>query len=379
MENRLSFYPTEKPHVRIDFCYLQRMKISKIAVSIATALALTVGGVFAASAQPSGTKDWMVIGLDAVDTEKGYKFVNPTSEEVSCDLDFSERNIIEPIFEPWTKPGITYEEAESQSEAARTEFARIKARNLIAQWGGTSESYIAPGETRYFSLKGWGADALPGNAISLICRQQDGYKVILAGYGIAKQALSVRSSLSPVTSAPNYTETVTATVTATPPALTTVTETAEPMTSTVRETATITAHATVTKEPSPLTTTVRETAITTVTAKPKKPAPETTTVYEPVTTTVPAKEPQPVTTTVRKTATTTVTAKPKEPTPVTTTVRETVTKEVPTTVVKTVAPTATVKSPSTEELIGWIIGLIAALGLGGVAGFIVNNVNLLPH
>lgn len=47
-------------------------QVGKIAVSIATALALTVGGVFAASAQPSGTKDWMVIGLDAVDTEKGY-------------------------------------------------------------------------------------------------------------------------------------------------------------------------------------------------------------------------------------------------------------------------------------------------------------------
>lgn len=36
------------------------------------------------------------------------------------------------------------------------------------------------------------------------------------------------------------------------------------------------------------------------------------------------------------------------------------------------------KEQSTEELIGWIVGIIVALGLGGVAGFMAQDLPL-PH
>ncbi|MDU3078370.1 MAG: hypothetical protein E7B29_19100 [Mixta calida] len=44
----------------VDFLFMQ---ISKVAVPIVAALAVTAGGVVAATAQPTESKEWTVIGL----------------------------------------------------------------------------------------------------------------------------------------------------------------------------------------------------------------------------------------------------------------------------------------------------------------------------
>lgn len=58
----------------VDFLFMQ---ISKVAVPIVAALAVTAGGVVAATAQPTEPKEWTVIGLTGSDATDGITITNP--------------------------------------------------------------------------------------------------------------------------------------------------------------------------------------------------------------------------------------------------------------------------------------------------------------
>lgn len=53
------------------------MQISKVAVPIVAALAVTAGGVVAATAQPTESKEWTVIGLTGSYAADGITITNP--------------------------------------------------------------------------------------------------------------------------------------------------------------------------------------------------------------------------------------------------------------------------------------------------------------
>ncbi|MCT1563159.1 hypothetical protein [Corynebacterium glucuronolyticum] len=53
------------------------MQISKVAVPIVAALAVTAGSAVAATAQPTESKEWTVIGLTGSDATDGITITNP--------------------------------------------------------------------------------------------------------------------------------------------------------------------------------------------------------------------------------------------------------------------------------------------------------------
>lgn len=58
----------------VDFLFMQ---ISKVAVPIVAALAVTAGSAVAATAQPTESKEWTVIGLTGSDATDGITITNP--------------------------------------------------------------------------------------------------------------------------------------------------------------------------------------------------------------------------------------------------------------------------------------------------------------
>ena len=326
------------------------MQISKVAVSIVAALAVTTGGVVAATAQPSESREWTVIGLTDTDATDGITVTNPTNEELFCSLTLGAKQYIDPIFVPWNKPGVSYGGADRLSSVAGEDFSRMTSQKTIKKWNLSQQHYFGSGETRNFTwLDGFpDASPVPNEGIVLECHPEHGYKTVLIGYGTVQNDLSVKSDHLPTVAAPtpkpDAKETVTVSVPTTVWNTTTVSAPA-PVPATKTITATTTAQ-----EPKPVTTTVRETTTVTVTEKAKNSTADTTT------------------------------PSTKEPTAVTSTVTATVTKTVPTTDTPEAPQNpvpVTPKEQNIDELIGWIIGIFVALGIGGALGFAANNLPLL--
>jgi len=150
----------------VDFLFMQ---ISKVAVPIVAALAVTAGGVVAATAQPTESKEWTVIGLTGSYAADGITITNPTNEELFCSLEGSGKKYIEPIFTPWNEPGTYYSKAERDSKAASNIFDRLTARKEINKWNLSHQDYIEARETRLYDwmVPAYASSPIPGIAFSL--------------------------------------------------------------------------------------------------------------------------------------------------------------------------------------------------------------------
>lgn len=241
---------------------------------------------------------------------------------------------IQPQFSPWVQEGISRDEAEKLQSIAAENFNRAIAQKDV-YWTNGAEDYIAPGETREI---GFHQSLRPGDAVFLQCSPQSQLgHYNLFGYGTVQDDLSVKSSIPvddnefplPVTSS-------SATITRQVP-------------TTVRETVTVT------------TTVAPATVTETITQEPTTRTVSVTAAPVTVTTT------RQVPTTVRVTATPTREVSPpsRETTTVTTTVSAQANNE----------PEPQPRD-SVGSVIGWVIGVLVALGFGGVAGFLARDFSI---
>ena len=262
-------------------------------------------------------------GIDAGKPGESITFVNPTDFELHCYIFGGPAQLVKPAFDVWLQEGTTREQAEEVTDRLESQLRRTTANQVGGHTNG-GERYIAPGEEVEIDLS-FGMQ--PGWGTLLTCRPtSSALGTVLVGYGEVQDDYSLKSSVpdgnykipSPPTT-PAETSTVTSTVTKT----------------VVPEVSTVTATRTETATPAKETVTATQT----VTAPPV--APETTKV----------------------TSTVTETAQPQASVA---------------TVTKTVAAPHEGKGSSAGSTIGWIIGLLLALGLGGAAGFAAQYLPNLP-
>ena len=309
------------------------MKLSKSLVAVVVGTALAAGNVNCVAAAAQNETGWGFVdisddstegrGIDAGKPGKSITFVNSTEFELHCYTFGGPAQLVKPAFDVWLQEGTTREQAEEVKDRLESQLRRATAHQVGGRTNG-GERYIAPGEEVEIDLS-FGMQ--PGWGMLLTCRPTRGaIGIVLVGYGEVQDDYSLKSSVPDVDQkipSPPTTPAKTVTVTST------VTKTVVPEASTVTATRTVTA--------TPAKETV--TATQTVTALPA--APETATV----------------------TSTVTETAQPQASV-------ATVTKTMP-------APDEG-KGSSAGSTIGWIIGLLLALGLGGAAGLAAQNLPNLP-
>jgi len=333
---------------------------SLITVAAATAVALSGVTIAQTASAQTTTREWTFVDFSDSDTTlaKGYggsfTFTNPTQDELICTAYIAEPKYTKAMIDVWVNSTDSWNETahkayERVDQLHRDEERTGRRLHVLAQRG-----YIAPGESVELAPD---SEVSPSNGIFLECSSQNGNETNLYGYGTIESDYSIKSSI-PVannsTPTPPATPIPVATVTKlVTPAPITTTVTDEPVTTTqlvpttIRETATTTAT-----EPVP--TTIRETATTTATES------------------VPTTVTKPVPTTVRQTV---VSQFPAETVTQTRTTTVTSTLAAPT-VTRTVSAEPSDSGSSDSSVIGWIIGIFAALGLGGIAGFLAQNFNI---
>lgn len=314
------------------------MSFSRSLITVAAATAMALSGVTiaqTASAQ-TATREWTFVDFSDSDTTlaNGYggsfTFTNPTQDELVCTAFIADPKYTKAMIDVWVNSTDPWSETANKAYERLNQLYRDEARTGRRLHVEAQRTYIAPGESVELAPDG---EVSPSNGIFLRCSSQNTNETHLYGYGTIESDYSIKSSIPVANNS-------TPTPPATPIPVATVTKlvTPAPMTTTVTDEPVTTTQL--------VPTTIRETATTTATES------VPTTVRQTVVS-------QPPAATVTQTQTATVTSTLAAPT-----------------VTKTVSAEPSDSGSSDGSVIGWIIGIFAALGLGGIAGFLAQNFNI---